>query len=258
MTDKKRVFRERDRAHIAAVRKRVDQHPPIIDARVSRSGSAVLWGVDSPYEDADGWVTLLADAFGTNSRDTVETFIRQLTELTDSHYDEDKKRYEPDHAALSAMISIVQALKPENAAEAAMAAQMCAVHLATMQNAFYAAKGSERSAATLSRLSRTYAKQMETFAMLRGKGRHTEQKISVSKHVHHHQHVHVEGGVQDFGEQPDGKNGPTHLPQIDGSCPRVATVRSKDTGGDTLQERSNAGEETLPASRRQKSRRTEG
>jgi hypothetical protein len=99
----------------------------------------------SPHSDVDLWQLQLADAFGTRSRAVVITFMGQLQALvSESHWDDEAKQWRLDENELSAVLAMVNTVKPRDEMEAALAAQMVAVHLLTMKLAARALKyGSE-------------------------------------------------------------------------------------------------------------------
>ncbi len=95
-------------------------------------------------------------------------------------------------------------------AEAALAAQMVAVHWMQMRLAARALNQGymilEKEAALAGKLARTYAIQLEALAKLKGKRRVTRQSIKVSRETHHHQHIHVHRGTGENDGQPHARN----------------------------------------------------
>lgn len=246
------TFRPKDRPHIDAARARHAERGPVLDAIVERNHVDGRWHTASPYEDEENWRALVGDAFGTNSRAICETFIGQLSDLCRDYRDEQSGKFIPSSGELSTMLGIVNSVLPKNPAEAALAAQMCAVHFAAMRMGVMALRGDERSAAILSRLTRTYAKQMETLHTIRGNVKATKQHITVSqeKHVHHHQHVHVEGDGGKTGGQP-------HEQCHEGSA-KCAALRSEDAPGNALSVSGDAREGSMQAARREGNGGSEG
>jgi hypothetical protein len=89
------------------------------------------------------------------------------------------------------MLSIVKGIKPRDQIEAMLAAQMAAVHMASMTFARRLARveniqQQDSAERAFNKLSRTFAAQMSTLKEYRSKG---EQKMTV-------QHVHVAEGGQ--------------------------------------------------------------
>lgn len=161
----------------------------------------------SPHENEQAWELQIHDALGTRSNSIVRAFMDQLTHLVRESWHERDHRWKPSESQLNAALAFIAGTRPRNEVEAALAAQMVAVHWMTMAVSANAMKygGSDaRAAATAARLARTYAMQMEALNRSRGKRKASRQKITVKResHVHHHQHVHVAGGSQEFGGQP--------------------------------------------------------
>src|SRR5271170_8195503 len=102
---------------------------------------------------------------------------------------------EPDEAGTNFMLSIVKGIKPRDQIEAMLAAQMAAVHMASMTFARRLARveniqQQDSAERAFNKLSRTFAAQMSALKEYRSKG---EQKMTV-------RHVHVaEGGQATFG-----------------------------------------------------------
>jgi hypothetical protein len=92
---------------------------------------------------------------------------------------------------LNFMLSVVKAVEPKNELESLLAAQMAAIHVATMHQAARLSQakviqqcdGAERA---LNKLARTFAMQIEALKRYRTGG---EQKVTV-------EHVHVHAGAQ--------------------------------------------------------------
>jgi hypothetical protein len=90
--------------------------------------------------------------------------------------------------ALNRHLAMVQDLAPRDTAEAMLACQMVAVHVATMTQARYVYNGNgtleqrDMKASQLNKLARTFAAQMEALKRYRSKGR---QKVTV-EHKHYH------------------------------------------------------------------------
>jgi hypothetical protein len=219
------------------------------------------WSIKSPYEGKDGdrWIALLFEGFGSRSQKTVQTFLDQLADLCPTRFDEDAQIWAPDDQQFAAAVQIVRSLKPRNEAEACLAAQMVAVHFATMRVGNHIGRMSwpdERTAATLSRLARTFTMQMDAMRKVKGKGGTTRQKITVKheRHIHQHQHVHIAGGAGDFGEQAH-----TAMGSRTGENVRSPALPCPDADRRVVPLRSGEGEACLPhARRRARVGRTEG
>lgn len=175
--------------------------------------SAGRWRVGSPHSDVDAWEAMICDAFGTRSHSTMWTFIDQLRTLMGEHHD--GERWVPDEFAVNAALNIINAARPENEIQAALAAQMVAVHFLTMkaaQRQGFSEMVDHRNVAMVSKLARTFATQAETLGRLQGKVKSQEITVRYEKHVHHHahthlhdeRHVHVSGGAGESGGQGFG------------------------------------------------------
>ena len=142
---------------------------------------------------------LLMEALGTVSLDFMNGLLSQLANAG-------SRGHQIDEGALNFMLSVVTGLKPKDQLEAMLAAQMVAIHMATMTFARRLAhvdtiQQQDSAERALNKLARTYAMQMETLKRYRTGG---EQKVTV-------QHVSVsEGGQAIVGNvtQPAGSTAP--------------------------------------------------
>jgi hypothetical protein len=134
--------------------------------------------LDHP-DPAAGEVHLMA-ALGTADRDFYAGIVEQLGDA--ASYDG-----AIDERALNFMLSVVKGVKPRDHVEAMLAAQMAAVHTATMNSALQLARATtvvqtdfaERS---INKLARTFAAQTEALKRYRSGGEPnvTVQHVSVS------------------------------------------------------------------------------
>ena len=171
----------------------------------------------------EAWHVQLIDAFGTRSTSTFWTFIDQLAGLCFGEPDYGPKGWCPDEAELNAAINMVSGTRPRNEMEAALAAQMVAVHLMTMKLSAKALRNTydePKTAAAAGKLARTFAMQCETMAKL--KGRAGKQRITVKyeRHNHHHDHKHIhaeiDGGVsENFGRPHEPTRSAGGVPTIE-------------------------------------------
>lgn len=217
----------------------------------------------SPHSDVDLWALQLGECFGTRSRSTINTFMRQLQALCDkSHWDDESQQWRLSEDEYSAMLAIINGLKPRNELEAAHAAQMVAVHLLTMKVAARAIKYDydTRTAAAAGKLARTFNLQREAFDRLRKPNRTARQSIKVSKETHHHHHIHVHrhrGDGRSEGE-PDAKDGgELRNETAQGAEGLPALPCSEEVGRGVVPFPGDA-ERALSASRRAKSGRAKG
>jgi hypothetical protein len=127
--------------------------------------------------------------------------------------------------------------------QAALAAQMVAVHLMAMKVAEGCLKttlcADHRLLSAASKLARTFAIQTEALAKLQGR-RTSRQKITVSYEHHQHQHVHMDRGEEENGGQPHAR---------DGDAP-IATLLSDDPATPALPIPGRQREQNVPHARR--------
>ena len=136
---------------------------------------------------------LLMEALGTVSVDFLNGLLSQLTNAAQSN-----------EGALNFMLSVVTGIKPKDQLEAMLAAQMAAIHTATMTFARrltnVAIEQRDSAERALNKLARTFAMQMEALKRYRTGG---EQKVTV-------QHVSVnEGGQAIVGNVNQAARGTT-------------------------------------------------
>lgn len=163
----------------------------------------------APHNDDSLWMLQLADAFGTRSSAVISTFLGQLEALAGrNHWDEEARQWRLDENQFSAALALVNSVKPRNEMEAALAAQMVAIHWLTMKATARALRydGDTRTAATAGKLARTFTLQMEALQKLRGRRRTARQSITVRKELH--QHVHYHRGEGESEGQPHERGAP--------------------------------------------------
>lgn len=162
----------------------------------------------SPHSDTEAWQAMVCDALGTRSEATALTFLYQLTKLCQQDWHPDGEEgggeWVPDECELNMILNMVSGIRPKNEMQAALAAQMVAVHMMVMKVSercltTYQCADS-RMVAAASKLARTYAIQTAALAKLQGR-RTSRQKITVSYEKHEHQHVHVHRGEEEIGSQ---------------------------------------------------------
>lgn len=159
----------------------------------------------SPHNDDALWSLQLADAFGTRSQAVLSTFMNQLVGLCGKQgWDDEAKQWRLDESEFSAALAMVNSVKPRNEMEAALAAQMVAVHLMQMKLAASAIKFSSdpKTAAVAGKLARTFVQQIEALQRLRTPNRTKRQSIKVSKELHQHVHYHDARGGGKSERQP--------------------------------------------------------
>jgi hypothetical protein len=148
------------------------------------------------HRDAETGATLLLNALGTTNTNFADGLIKQLSCIaTDGH--------DVAISDINFMVAVIGDIEPRDQMEAMLAAQMAAVHMATMSCAarltssdrLYQVEAAQKA---LNKLARTFATQMEALNRYRGKG---QQKMTV-EHVHVH-----EGGQAIVGNVSKGDGG---------------------------------------------------
>ena len=190
---------ETHRAFVAKVRKRVLKRRPSAMIEVDEvNGNPCM---APAHSDRAAWELQLLDAFGTRSPAVAKVFLDQLSRLCRPNPVDGQPMLREDE--LNAMVSIVSGVRPTNEIQAALAAQMVAIHLLTMRAAVHALRNEEwlnpAMAAVTGKLARTFSQQCEALARLKGKV--GKQTIKVQYERHDHQHVHVGEGVAEIGGQ---------------------------------------------------------
>lgn len=199
---------EKMRAEAADAKARCRKLPVAPEVRIDMPADSDWWDFGNPYSERDleNWFALICAAFGTRLYDVAYTFVQQLADLCPTEWSEKHSRWKPTEQSLRMAIAIVGSVKPRNEAEAALAAQMVAIHFASMKMGKEIAGRSypdPRTMAAQAALAKAYASQMDTMNRLKGR-KTTRQKITVKyeRHNHEHRHVHFEGGDGNSGGQP--------------------------------------------------------
>lgn len=248
---------EKEIARIAESRQRwIDRRPPVEIMTTPRDDGSFLAG--PPHNDGSGFTMRIADAFGSRSNDFIG---RQLTALErTSRLRGSQVSPELDSAGVNASLAIVEAVRPENEIEAALAVQMAQNHdLATeLMGMARHAESTEKLqiyANLAVKMQRTFTAQIEALARLRGK---SQQTVRV-------EHVTVEAGGQAIvgdihqhgraapstrHQEPANAGEPADSPTV-----RRSALRSPDALGATLP-RSGDAKRPVPNARRAEPRRT--
>ncbi len=212
------------------------------------------YSLDAPHRDQEGWEIQILDAFGTRSVSAARVFLDQLAGLCRPAIGGNGE-WAPNEVDLNAMLAMVNSVRPRNEIEAALAAQMAAIHILTARIFGEAASVegwvNPDKAALGARLAKTFAQQCETLHRL--KGRVGRQSIKVKYERHNHQHVHVarpDGGV---GEIPDQSRRPITGPALAAG----AKMPGQNTPRDCLPEAGPTRQGEVLVPRRQR-RRAEG
>src|SRR6202162_385369 len=111
---------------------------------------------------------LMANALGVADRDAMHGILRQLVKASVSGEN-------PDEVNLSFMISMVKSIKPRDAVEAMLVAQMVSVHVMAMRCAYHLANADDiarqdSAARALGRLARTFPAQIDALNRYRCNG----------------------------------------------------------------------------------------
>jgi hypothetical protein len=121
----------------------------------------------------------MADALGAADRDAMRGMLGQLVKAS-------VKGERPDEVTLAFMISMVKSIKPRDAVEAMLVAQMVSVHVMTMRCAHHLANAEDlaqqdSAGRALGRLARTFPAQIEALNRYRSQGEPaiTVQNVSV-------------------------------------------------------------------------------
>src|SRR6202048_2760988 len=135
------------------------------------------FAIDHP--DPELGEQLMADALGVSDRDAMHGILRQLVKAS-------VNGQKPDAVNLAFMISMMKSIKPRDAVEAMLVAQMVSVHVMAMRCAHHLANADDitqhdSAARALGRLARTFPAQIEALNRYRSQGEPaiTVQNVSV-------------------------------------------------------------------------------
>ena len=187
MTKKEREFAD-------AFRNRCDETVPAVGFRMKDEGNSLEVGLDHP-DKAVGEL-LFMHALGTTNADFANGLINQLINVLG-------KGKAINAAGLNHIVSMVQGIAPRDETEAMLAAQMAALHNATMTaarrlNHVETLPQQDSASNMFNKLARTFTCQVEALKKYRSTG---EQNIRV-------QHVNVsEGGQAIVGNVQTGGGG---------------------------------------------------
>jgi hypothetical protein len=181
----------KERAQIVAYLDRKGQKPPAPRVTLTHKGGAVHVSTDHPMPSLGQ--TLLMQAMGVTNMDFFNGLLNQLINVG-TH------GATPDEQGLNFMLAMVRAVEPKDEVEAMLAAQMGAVHMATMTfarrlNHVDNIPQQDSAERAFNKLARTFAVQLEALKRYRTGG---EQKVTV-----HHVTVN-EGGQAIVGSVSPG------------------------------------------------------
>ena len=183
-----------ERAAREAYFAQMKESPPAPRLKVSEKGGAAQILPDHP-EEAIGLI-LLMDALGTRELDFLDGLLGQLANAG-------TQGRQVDERGVNFMLSVIKGVEPRDQIETMLAAQMAAVHMATMTFARRLAHvdnipQQDAAERAFNKLARTFAVQVEALKRYRSKG---EQKVTV-------EHVTVnEGGRAIVGTVTHGGRG---------------------------------------------------
>ncbi|HEX5006292.1 MAG TPA: hypothetical protein VFV70_04220 [Hyphomonadaceae bacterium] len=154
--------------------------PPAPNLKLS--GNAKNVALETDHASKPLGLTLLMEAFGTADMAFFNGLMEQLLNATPTNG-------KPDERALNFMAAMIHGIGPQDETECLLAAQMAAVHMATMTMARRLANvetlpQQDSAAQAFNKLARTFALQMEALKRYRTGG---EQRVTV-------QHVTVNDG----------------------------------------------------------------
>lgn len=136
-------------------------------------------GFSIDHPDQELGERLMADALGVADRDAMHGILRQLVRAS-------VNGQKPDAVNLAFMIAMVKSIKPRDAVEAMLVAQMVSVHVMAMRCAHHLASAEdiacqESAGRALGRLARTFPAQIEALNRYRNNGEPaiTVQNVSV-------------------------------------------------------------------------------
>ncbi len=172
----------REKAALDAYKARKAERVPAPDLKVTKDRKVVRVEVDHPNISTGGH--LLMGALGTTSPAFFDGLLHQLVSASG-------KGQEPNERDLNFMLSVVRSIEPKDEIEAMLAAQMAAVHMASMTFARRLAHvdnipQQDSAERAFNKLTRTFTTQMEALKRYRTGG---QQKVTV-------EHVTVQAGGQ--------------------------------------------------------------
>jgi hypothetical protein len=179
-TAKKREPTPFEREALAAVREARDRRSPRLKLTSGTAGKVAI-KIDDPDEGI-GTIALMK-AIGTSNTEFLNGLLGQLVNAS--------KDGGPSESGANFMLAVVKGVEPRDQVEAMLAAQMAAVHMASMTFARRLAHvdnlaQQDSAERAFNKLTRTFAAQVEALKSYRTKG---EQRMVV-------QHVNVADGGQ--------------------------------------------------------------
>tara|TARA_B100000315_G_scaffold208565_1_gene203947 strand:- start:213 stop:890 length:678 start_codon:yes stop_codon:yes gene_type:complete len=176
---------ESDAALVAAQDERRQRRSPPPKVQISSFEDKVI-KIDVD-QDPEIWEASLENLFGTTDLNAAGHFFNELAGLAT-----DVSNPSLDSETINAALAVVHGIQPRDEIEAMLALQMVGIHKASMRCLRVANRedatfeGRDVNLKHATKLTRTYAAQMEALNKYRGKG---QQKMTV-------EHVHVHDGGQ--------------------------------------------------------------
>jgi hypothetical protein len=196
--------------------------PPAPKFKIEVTGDKIV-NISADHADPAICHTLLADAMGTGDYDFAAGLLAQLTDVSRSSRVATKQE-------LDFILSVVRGISPRDETEALLAAQMAAIHNATMVaarrlNHVETVPQQDSASTMLNKLARTFANQVEALKKYRSAG---EQTIKV-------QHVTVNDGgqaivgnvSQGVGARQKREGNPMNLVQRMNAAPRCSATSKR-------------------------------
>jgi hypothetical protein len=164
-----------ERAAMEAHFARKKEKPPAPRMKISEKAGVAQISPDHACPSVG--LTLLMKALGTTDADFLDALLGQLA-------DAGRQGREVDERGLNFMLSVVKGIAPKDQLETMLAAQMAAVHMATMTfarrlNHVENIPQQDSAERAFNKLARTFATQLEALKRYRTGG---EQRVTV-KHV---------------------------------------------------------------------------
>jgi hypothetical protein len=171
-----------EKAAVDAWRARRRARAPSPSIKLTKKGDTTQVEFDHP-DTATGTI-LMMEALGTTSTSFMDILVRQLINAG-------TQGREPDQATVNFMLAVVKGVEPRDEIEAMLAAQMAAVHMASMSFArrlthVDTIPQQDSAERAFNKLARTFTTQMEALKRYRNGG---QQKVTV-------EHVTVNAGGQ--------------------------------------------------------------
>lgn len=189
-----------ERAAVHEYFARKEKRPPSPSMKVAKKGGKSEVSVNHP--DPETGYLLLMRALRTTESDFAHGLLNQLTVAS-------ARNGEASADSLNFMLAVVKSIDPRDEIETLLAAQMAAVHTATMTFTRRLAnvetiQQQDSAERALNKLARTFTTQMEALKRYRTGG---EQKVTV-EHVHVHEGGQaIVGHVDHKGEGGSTKKG---------------------------------------------------